>query len=341
MKAEIAAPSAPPPWLAAACETLRRARASGRFPPALLIHEQPGCGGDWLAGFAAQAALCRGADAPCGHCEDCRRAAAGQHPDLLRLGPAEDSQYIRVEQVRELCGELALTAHGGGATVAIIAPAEAMNVNAANALLKTLEEPRPGATLVLVSAAPSRLPATVRSRCQRLRVPVPSRAECLAWLRATGGAQDWDAVLDVVGNAPLTAQRLDPAALVKLRDETAAALDDAARASLDIPGTADRWAKSPTYELRLDCIENWLTVRLEQAARSAAENAESRGLQPLPSRRSHLNMKTLVRSLDALHELGQLGSTSVNKALALEQLLWELAPPAAGQAGRGAAARRP
>ena len=316
------------PWLATACDTLRRVRAGGRFPAALLIHEQPGSGGEWLALYAAQAALCRAPGAPCGECHDCRSVAAGTHPDLLRVAPMEDSKQIRVEQVRELCAELALTSHGAGATVAIIAPAEAMNANAANALLKTLEEPRPGATLVLVTEAPSRLPATVRSRCQRLAATAPPRAACLAWLGQEGGKRNWEAVLDVIGNAPLEALKLDVEALVQLKEDTAAALDEAVRGALDIPGACERWVKAGDYELRLACLENWLTVRLDRAARAAGQNAEMRGTAHLPSGRSPLNMKTLVRALDRLYELRQLGSTSINKALALEQLLWELAPRA-------------
>jgi len=326
------------PWLATACDTLRRARAGGRFPAALLIHEQSGSGGAWLALYAARTALCRAAGAPCGQCDDCRRVAADTHPDLLRVGPTEESKQIRVEQVRELCAELALTSHGAGATVAIIDPAEAMNANAANALLKTLEEPRPGATLVLVTAAPSRLPATVRSRCQRLSAPAPARAACLAWLEEEGGKRDWEAVLDLIGNAPLEALRVDVEALAKLRADSARALDEVARGTLDIPGACERWVKGGDYELRLACLENWLTVRLDRAARAAGQNPQMRGTAHLPSGRSPLNMKTLVRALDQLYQLRQLGSTSINKALALEQLLWELAPrvvPGSRRAGSG------
>ncbi|MCC7461459.1 MAG: hypothetical protein IT480_03250 [Gammaproteobacteria bacterium] len=325
------------PWLASACEVLRRARAAGRFPAALLIHEQPGAGGEWLARFAAATALCRQTDAPCGHCGHCRRVAAGHHPDLHWLTSGEDSNYIRIEQVRELCAGLALTSHGAGASVAVIAPADALNAHAANALLKTLEEPRSGATLVLVSSVPSRLPATVRSRCQRLAAPAPQRAQCLAWLHEHGGAQDWEAVLDVIGLAPLDALRVDAAALVRLREQTAQALEEAVRGTLDTPRTGEGWARSADYGLRLACLENWLTVRLERAVRTSGQSVQIGGSTHLPTGRSALNMKTLVRALEQLYELRQLGSTSINKALALEQLFWELAP--APRSARGGTRR--
>jgi DNA polymerase-3 subunit delta' len=105
-------------WLAPQIEQLQRARSANRFPTGLLIHDERGAGGEALARFAAQLALCREANAPCGHCRDCRQWLAGQHPDFIEIRPIEESKYIRVEQVRELAQDLCLTSHGGGATVA-------------------------------------------------------------------------------------------------------------------------------------------------------------------------------------------------------------------------------
>src|SRR3984885_10088467 len=188
-------------------------RAASRFSTGLLIHDERGAGGEALARFAAQLALCREPQAPCGRCRDCRMFAAAQHPDFIELHPIEDSEYIRVEQVRELTEQLVLTAHGGGATVALLSPADSMNANAANALLKSLEEPRAGVTLILVSATPSRLPATILSRCLRLRIPTPSRAASVALLDQRRGPGPWATVLDVLGDAPFEALDADPAEL--------------------------------------------------------------------------------------------------------------------------------
>ncbi|MGB6605065.1 MAG: hypothetical protein WBE65_12310, partial [Steroidobacteraceae bacterium] len=197
------APEAIPPWIAPAAAALTRAQRAGRLPHALLIHEAPGAGGDWLALWAARLALCeRPGEAPCGICTGCRRAAALLHPDLMRITPLEESRQIRIEQVRDLAAELALTSHAGGYKVGILTPADALNRFGANALLKTLEEPPPRTFLVLVATQPSRLPATVLSRCQRLPVRAPSRAEAVAWLVDTRGPGDWAAALAVVGEAP-------------------------------------------------------------------------------------------------------------------------------------------
>src|SRR4029077_18328808 len=124
---------------------------------------------------------------------------AQQHPDLAWLRTAEDSQQIRIEQVRDLTADLALPSHAGGYKVGIVTPADALNRFAANALLKTLEEPPARTLLILVATEPSRLPPTVLSRCQRLRTRAPERAESIAWLTTVRGKQDWEAALDTLG----------------------------------------------------------------------------------------------------------------------------------------------
>ena len=325
------AAAAPPDlfWLAPQIDTLRQARLRGRFPPALLIHDARGGGGQWLALRAAQAALCTAELPPCGVCRACRQVEAGEHPDFVRIGLLEDAKRIGVEQIRELSERLTLTSHGQGASVALIEPAEAMNANSANALLKTLEEPRPGVTLILVTVAPSRLPATVLSRCQRLRVRVPARAATLEWLTAERGAGRWDIVLEVLGNAPLRALAADPAKLERLRGETFAALDQALAGTLDIPGTAERWVRED-LDLRLACVENWVTRRTYAEIGVHGDFTEVRNTPYLPAAGSALNIRSLLRITDALHEFGRLMSGSVNRALNLEQLLWQL--PRAGGA---------
>src|SRR5579862_5231092 len=113
-----------PSWLSAEMATLAAAHQAGRMPHALLIHEAPGSGGDWLAQWTARLVLCQSTTGtPCGACPSCHRVLTAQHPDLLVLQPIEDSRQIRIEQVRELSAELALTAHQGAYKVAIITPA--------------------------------------------------------------------------------------------------------------------------------------------------------------------------------------------------------------------------
>ncbi|HEX6268470.1 MAG TPA: DNA polymerase III subunit delta' [Burkholderiales bacterium] len=198
-----------------------------RLPHALLIHGARGTGKLALAEHVARFLLCEAADParkPCGACDGCRWFAAGSHPDMRRVEPealareplmeAEEgdtpakkgkpSTEIKVEQVRELAGFLNLGSHRGRLRVALVHPAEDMNPNAANALLKGLEEPPAGAVFLLVSHRPARLLPTIRSRCVALPVAIPPPDEALKWLSGQG-AKDAARWLAYAGGAPLMA----------------------------------------------------------------------------------------------------------------------------------------
>ncbi len=309
------------PWLKDQTAALAASQASGHVPHALLIHDTPGAGGDWLALWTAQLMYCTAEQAkPCGACVMCRRVAEGMHPDVLQVRPTEDSRQIRIDQVRELCNELALTSHGGGHRVGIVSPADCMNPFAANALLKTLEEP-PGRTLlILVAVQPSRLPATILSRCQRIRIRPPTRDQSLAWLQEKRGAGDWGAVLDVIGEAPLLAAELDPGAVASVRSETQKTLTDAVGGRVDPVGTAARWSRSE-LPLRLTCIENWITERIRRGLGASPDFVEMRSGAHLPAADSVMNIRSLFELLDRVRELKVLLDTGINSALALESLL--------------------
>ncbi len=311
-------------WLAPQVEAIRQARVLGRLPHALLIQDLPGGGGLQLAQKAAQIALCTSKDFPCGRCRECQRVLAQSHPDLWWVTLEEDASQIKIEQIRALNEALALTAHGAAASVAIIHPADLLNVSSANALLKTLEEPRPGALIILVTAVSARLPATVLSRCLRLQVELPPRAEGAAWLRRQRGHADWEAVLEIVGDAPLRALGADPAQLLALRSETEAHLEAALAGSLDVAPAAERWAARDGFELRLHCAENWVTRRLYAQLAGGGDVKELHTAAHLPAAISSMNIRGLIRLLDALYELRRLATTTINKALAVEQLLWQL-----------------
>lgn len=314
------------PWLEPALQQLQRARSAARFPSALLIHDPHGLGGEAVAQYAARLALCRRPNAPCGECRDCRQFDAGQHPDYLVVTPLEDSKQIRIEQVRELCEQLTLTAHGGQATVAVLTPADSMNVNAANALLKTLEEPRAGVTLILISAVPSLLPATILSRCRRLSLRPPSRDASIAWLERRRGPGPWAEVLEVLGEAPFQAWRADPAEVARVRRDTEQALQSASGGRLDAAAVAEQWGRAENLELRLTCFENWLTSRIDRGMRRAGKPREMRSGTHLPEFESDMNMTVLLRLLDGVYDLRRLRLSSINRPLALELLLRGLAP---------------
>jgi DNA polymerase-3 subunit delta' len=312
---------------------LAAARESGRMPHALLIHEAPGAGGEWLAVWAAQLVLCgKGGATPCGECLACRRAGALQHPDLLWVRPLEESRQIRIEQVRELSAELALTSHAGGYKVAILTPADALNRFAANALLKTLEEPPARTLLILVATQPSRLPATILSRCQRLRVRAPQRAAAVAWLTAARGKGDWDAALAVLGEAPFLALEADPAELAEIGSDTRRTLDALASGGTDPVAAAERWARTD-LPLRLLCFEIWLTEHIRGGERGAAFLTEMRAAPYLPEGGPFLNIREQFGMLDEVRDLRATLDAPLNRGLALEALFRRLAPAAQVRSG--------
>jgi DNA polymerase III subunit delta' len=199
------------PWNQPILDSL--ARRLERLPHALLFHGPRGVGKLALAEKASQLLLCEGTPRrPCGACDACRWFQAGNHPDFRRVEPEilwaekpeKASLVLKVEQVRELAGFLYTGSHRGRLRVALVHPAEDMNENAANALLKGLEEPPAGAVFILVSHRPAGLLPTIRSRCVAVPVPLPPREAAFGWLAGQGvkDAQRW---LAYAGGAPLRA----------------------------------------------------------------------------------------------------------------------------------------
>jgi DNA polymerase III subunit delta' len=313
--------NAPPSWMGSEVTVLTAAHKAGRLAHALLLHEAPGAGGDWLAQWTARLVFCQSqTGAPCGACPACHRVITSQHPDLLVLRPLEESRQIRIEQVRDLSQELALTAHQGSYKVAIITPADTLNRFAANALLKTLEEPPPRTLLILVVTQPSRLPATILSRCQRMRIRAPERKEAVSWLRAMRGAGDWEAVLDTLGEAPMLAAEVDPKAVVQVDADVRRGLEEAVAGGGDPVSTAERWARAE-LPLRLRCIENWLTERIRALSANDAFFTKVGAAPYLPARNAVLNITDLFELVDEVRELKSSLDTPINRGLAVESIL--------------------
>jgi len=314
--------SAPPDpaWFSEPQREIRAALAGGRLAHGILIHEDAGAGGTEFARWIARLVNCREPQrAPCGECQDCRWIAADQHPDVARIAPLEDSNYIVIEQVRGLIAELTLTAHGKGYKVAIFTPADALYPNAAHSLLKTLEEPPARTLLLLVTSQPARLMATVRSRCSRIRLPGPAAAEAAAFLETARGAGPWAEALAATGGGPFSLLESDPQALAKLRHETIQTMNEIGSGKLQPPGVAERWtAKGADMAGRLACLEIWVTQRI-------LESASIRDVTHLSGEGGPSKICRLFELSDAVRDMRKLAHTPINKTMAVESLLWRWA----------------
>ncbi len=207
-------------WQGQAWRTWTQLRA--RLPHAILIQSGEGLGEFEFAQACAQSLLCEKPQPDrqaCGTCHACYWFSQGNHPDFRLIVPEsmapesreegaepvkKKSEQIRIEQARELADFLAVGTHRGGLRVILIYPAEAMNANTQNALLKNLEEPPPATVFLLVTTQPERLLATVRSRCLKFALPFPPSEPVLRWLKEQGLRQP-ETTLAGAGGAPLVA----------------------------------------------------------------------------------------------------------------------------------------
>ena len=216
----------PLPWHASMMLRLQAMSRLEKLPHALLISGSSGLGKARLAATFSMGLLCRATPPEaCGQCDACKWVQGNAHGDLRWVAPEEGKRAIGVETIREAVGFMQKTPAYGSYKILVIDPAEAMTLAAANALLKTLEEPPGQALLMLLSDQPGTLLPTVRSRCQTLVMHRPSADSALRWVAAQAGCSldSAEEALWLVDGRPLAAMDLlkaggmeDQVALVRL-----------------------------------------------------------------------------------------------------------------------------
>lgn len=326
------------PWHQNQWAQVQRSMAQGRIPHALLLSGAHGLGKALFADGLARALVCEQplADVPgCGQCRGCHLFDVGTHPDVHRVGPAPDSNWIRVDQIRLLCETLGLHAARHGRKVAILAPAEAMNVPAANSLLKTLEEPTPDTVMLLVSAHPARLPATIRSRCQSLPFQAPHAEVARAWLTAQVADQDPELLLAVCYGAPLAALSFARGEGPVQREALFRDLEYLIAGRTDAVALAPRWAKIG-LDFCVRVLQGWTIdmIRLKMATHPPRLINPDRS-DSLAALARQIETPELFARLAHLQELGRLIGTSINVEIALEGILvvWEGSVGSQGRLG--------
>lgn len=267
------------PWLEDNWLQLQQLRA--RLPHAMLFYGPQGIGKTDFVELFAQSLLCEDVQPggyPCGACASCGWFAQHNHPDYRRVRPevldgedaAEDaeggeekktvkaskapSKEIKIDQIRALSDFMNVSTHRSGMRVIVLYPAEGLNTAAANALLKTLEEPPPDTIFLLVSNRLDRLLPTILSRCRKFALALPTRQAGLAWLQQQQ-VKDADVWLAEQGGAPL-------AAFHAAQGDGREIMDELLR-SLCHPGigvalkTAERLQKTPVSDL-VGWQQRWL-----------------------------------------------------------------------------------
>jgi len=263
----------PYPWQAEQWQQISDQFIAERCPHALLFSGSEHVGKGQFALALAQLVLCNASlgGYACGACKTCKLFAAGSHPDLLLVEPEEAGKAVKIDQIRHVNNFVANTAQQSGWKVVIVSPAEAMNVNAANALLKSLEEPSPETLLILVCHQPSQLPATIRSRTRILSFPVPPLSEALDWLTqvATSGDNDPEYLLDQASGRPLLALKLIESDLLDEKINFSELLNEVASNELSPLVAAERCFKLNSHQ-RVDWLLDRVTRRLKELSGAEA-----------------------------------------------------------------------
>ena len=308
-----------------------------RLPHALLLYGRQGIGKVQFARALSQSLLCESSEhgVACGACSACGWFSQGNHPDFRELMPEalsadetdadlpadadakekKKSKEIKVEQIRNIADFMTLTTHRDGFRVLLIHPAETLNANAANSLLKTLEEPPPRTLIVLVTDQIGRLIATIKSRCQRIMVPAPDEATAVAWLLSQGVA-DAEVALGQAGGAPLYAVTFaDP----EYQSQRKAFLQALVATDADHLATAQALEKSDLVNV-ITWLQTWVSdlalARLSGEVRHHRDQKNAIGRIA-----SKVDLPALFRFESQLRQARRSIHHPLNARLLLEQLL--------------------
>lgn len=315
------------PWFEAQWQRVVKLHDSQHLPHALLINGMPGLGKQAFAEALAGYVICHQPrdGRACGQCRSCQLLNSSGHPDLYFLAPSDSGKAIKVDQIRELSDFMHSTAQQGGYRVVILNPAEAMNTSAANALLKTLEEPGNDVLLILITHQLGQVMPTIKSRCQRVDCHPPQLAQATQWMVEQLELSEDEAVqlLDVVHGAPLAAIEFKEAGHRALRGKFLVALKEL----LQDKSTPFEVAAS-FHKEDVEALLSWLQGLLADVSRikvgGAAAPIRNRDVQKMLNSVAKYTSKDRIFTLvDTVQQerLGVARRQNPNKQLMLERIL--------------------
>ncbi|MEM6405483.1 MAG: DNA polymerase III subunit delta' [Pseudomonadota bacterium] len=304
------------PWHESQWRHWQQYVASGTIPHALLLTGPSGLGKQQFAHRISRSLLCSAPldGLPCGQCQDCRLMP--DHPDVHLIQP--DQQFIRVAAIRDMIHTISLASRTW--RIFVLRPADTLHPAAANALLKTLEEPTPNTLLILLSALPHRLPATIRSRCQILAFQPATTTQAKTWLQQQQAEIDWEPLLALSGQAPLAALAAlesDRAERIQALVESLTALSTGHTQPMQL---VSLWAKQPFGELLND-----FTVICYDMVRLSAGYAQGlfllQAVDALQSLSAKVHLTSLLRFIEQLNRLKRQQQVNLNTSMCVEALV--------------------
>jgi DNA polymerase-3 subunit delta' len=328
------------PWQQNAWTQLQAMR--GRMPHAILFHGPAGIGKAGFIEAFAQSLLCENVQPDgqaCGSCASCGWFVQHNHPDYRRVRPEalEDepvegeeggdgdkksksakapSKEIKIEQIRNLSDFMNISTHRQGLRVVVLYPAEALNMPASNALLKTLEEPPPGTVFLLASNGLDRLLPTILSRCRKFALPMPDHAAALAWLKAQG-VPDADSWLREEGGAPLAALERSAGGN---REELDALLGFLARPNVESAlRQAEKLSKTPLASL-VSWQQRWLYDLLSSKL-AGSVRYYPRYQKELAALAGNVHTANLLRAIKSANERRAVADHPLSAKLFVEDML--------------------
>ena len=309
------------PWLESYWNKLHEYKRQNAFPNALLIVGNKGFGYEALVEAFANSVCCSHPHSDglaCGECDACQMFNSGSYPDFKYIKPEEGESAIKILPVRQLIKSLSLSRQYDKQRLIMISPVDEMLYQASNSLLKTLEEPNEGTTLILITHNLAKIPATIRSRCQLISSYSPSKLMMLNWLEEQG-CEHPQAYLNLANGSPLYAEQLWSNNALVTRDEVFEMFLDVVNQKIDPLVFSERCSKLKEYPLSI-WISSWLADAIVLSSTNSTATLTNIDLASnLKILINKLHLKKLFALFDEILDISKLEAGQVNQQLLLDE----------------------